>query len=235
VKDDLRVATFMGNAYTKKQDAVLFAKFRAVEWCQSQDKKLAYILGVNDNSETQDVIRTSSSGWPSYYYGMSPYYGHFNSGLGLGFSHMSSNSWEESYVYPRYDVVYECQDVVWGPEIIFREATRDEMKLLVKDFKGGLQIEKILPGSPNRELFDEGDVLVRANNIRIESVSDLLHKFKADKNNLQVSFFREGIKRSAPLRSKNITEQVEKSQREIIKAACRKKELKESHRLCLKP
>src|SRR5680860_693617 len=71
---NIRVVSFKANAYTKTAEAELFAKFRAIEVCKSSGSKLAHILAVLDKTVSKDVIRTTSSGFPSYYYGMSPYY-----------------------------------------------------------------------------------------------------------------------------------------------------------------
>lgn len=230
-KDSLRIASFRANARTKKETAVLFAKFRAIEVCLGQGKKVAHILDVRDNSQVKDVIRTSSTGWPSYYYGMSPYYGRFSSGFGVGFSTMSSNAWEETYVYPRYDVTYRCEDKVYGPELVLREISRDEMKLLVKDLKGGLQIDRILEGSPNNK-FSEGDVLTKVDGRRVESSVELLGAFSEARNVLRVDLLREGEKRSETMRAVEVTAEVEKAQQQIIQAACEEEELRKIHHLC---
>lgn len=222
-----QVVSFKANAYTKEKDAELFAKFRAIEICKESGKKLANIMQVQDLSEQRDVIRTSSSGFPSYYYGMSPFYGRYHSGLGLGFSTMSSNSWEETYTYPEFSVVFTCTDDAFGPELVFRQVSAEDMKLLVKDLKGALQVEDILDGSPNTKVIEVGDVITRANGSRIQSIPQLMKFFMGNKREVDVEIMREGTKRSALLKSVEVSNFLEKSQTEIIQSACKKKEIKE--------
>jgi hypothetical protein len=226
----LRVATFQGNAYTKKADAELFAKFRAIEVCQGENKKLSHLLNVEDLSVSKDVVRSSSAGFPSYYYGMSPFYSRFHSGFGVGFSHMSTNSWQETYTYPNLQVTYHCADQVRGPEIILRKIPREEMKLLVKDLKGGLQVDRILEGSPNIKLIEVGDVLLKGQGQRIEEMADLLFLF--DKHQIvEVDLLREGLRKKILLRSTDVSDQVKRAQEGILSSACGKRELKK-HPLC---
>lgn len=228
VEDGLRIVNFMSNSYTKIEDTMIFAKFRAIELCLGENKKFALILDVVDKTEKKDILRSrGDTYYPSYYYGMSPYYSRYSSfGLYGGFGTTNTETWKETIVTPQIDVLYQCADTAKGPEVIFRDVSAEEMKILVKDLKGGLQVEKILDHSPNKNIVEFGDVLIKANDQRIQKNFEVLKLFNENKK-LKVDIYREGQRKILTLKSHDISASVLKSQEEIIKAACQYKEIKE--------
>lgn len=230
VEEGLRIVNFMSNSYTKIEDTMIFAKFRAIELCRSENKKFALILDVVDKTQKKDILRSrGDTFYPSYYYGMSPYYSRYsNFGLYGGFGTTNTETWSETIVTPAMDVLYQCLDKAYGPEVIFRDVSADEMKILVKDLKGGLQIEKILDHSPNAKIVEYGDVLIKANGVRIQKNFEILKLFNDPQWNktLKVDVYREGRRKDLVLKSQDISESVLKSQKEIIQAACEYKEIK---------
>ncbi len=227
VENDLLAVTFKANSATKKDKAELYAKFRAIESCYEKGKNLTHVLDVMDKSQTKKVTKTDSTG-PSYYYGMSPYYGRYyggwGMGMGVGINTVSSRSWNETYVYPEFEVFYQCRDKVEDSRIFFKQISAENMKLLVKDLKGALQVEKILEDSPNKESLEVGDIILKVNNQRIESVLELYWESKGKNANLDI--FREGVRKKVVLKNKDVSEAVEKTQLEIIRTACQKEEIK---------
>lgn len=229
----LRVTSFKGNAYTNKADADLFAKFRAIEVCDEAEFKLTNILKVSDKTISKDVLRTTGTGFPSYYYGMSPYYSRYNTGISIGYAHTSSSTYAETYQLPEFEVVYECVNKAYGPEIAVREVSAEEMKLLVKDLKGGLQVEKVLGGSANAKSIEVGDVIIRVDGERVDRSLALFRRFTGGKKEVPVEIFREGKRMKKVLRSHEVSEFIEESQKRIVASACSKKEIKERP-ICLK-
>ncbi|HXH76219.1 MAG TPA: PDZ domain-containing protein [Bacteriovoracaceae bacterium] len=224
-ENNLRVGNFTANAYTNKDDAELFAKFRAIEICKESGFKLTHMLDVKDKSVSKDVIRSSGTGFPNYYYGMSPYYNRF-SGFNIGMSSMSSSSWEETYTYPEYTVYFDCVNSAFGPELILRDVTPEEMKLLVKDLKGGLQVEQVMESSPNVKILEEGDVILKVLGQRVQTQAQLLKVFSAERRSVPVEIMREGVRKTVTLKSNDVSEFIAKSQDGIIQNACGKKEIK---------
>lgn len=222
---NVRVTNFKANEFTKKSDAELFSKFRAIEVCHATGKKLTHILDVEDQSQSKEVIRSNMTGFPaSYYYGMSPYYSRF-SGVGFGISTASSTAYQETYVYPDYTVWFDCVDAAFGPEIALREVSPDEMKLLVKDLRGALQVEKVLENSPNAKKIEVGDVILVANGQRIQNTLQFVRLFSPTKREVTVELLREGVRKKVVLKSNDVSEFVQKSQEELLSAACNKKEI----------
>jgi hypothetical protein len=234
IAKNLKVVTFNGNSYTKKKLATKFGKFRALEICTQENYKLAYVLGLFDRTQTKIITRTSSSGYPSYYYGMSPFYNRY-SGVGYGFAYTSvnSNTWDESIQYPYIEVLFNCLNEAYAPLIELREIPAEDMKHLVKDLRGGLQVEKVLEASPNMKKLKTGDVILRANGERVQEVFQLLALFNKNKSHdLEVDLLRDGVLVTGLiLKGANITDDVIKDQQDLVKSVCRKKELKK-HPLC---
>lgn len=225
---ELSVVNFRGNNYTKKSTAELFAKFRAVELCREARKKVADLVGIVDRSENKTVTRTSGGvyGFPSYYYGYSPFYNRY-SGFGFGSSIglMSGSAWNETLTYPNIDVVYRCAEKVYEPEIILREVSAEDMKQLTKDLKGALQVEKFIDGSPNKKL-EQGDFILKVAGERIEKSWQLMAAFDHEHRALPVEIMRDGSRTKMQLESNDVTDKVEKSQQEIINKGCEFKEIK---------
>jgi len=234
INKNLKVVTFNGNSYTKKKLATKFGKFRALEICTQENYKLAYVLGLFDRTQTKIITRTSSSGYPSYYYGMSPFYNRY-SGVGYGFAYTSinSNTWDESIQYPYIEVLFTCLNEAYAPQMELQEIPAEDMKHLVKDLRGGLQVEKIFEKSPNMNKLKNGDIIIRANGERVQEVFQLLTLFNQDKgHDLEVDLLRDGVLiNGLVLKGANITDDVLKDQQDLVKSVCRKKELKK-HLLC---
>lgn len=227
-QEDVRVARFKANTRTKKSKAQSYAEFRAIEYCKINENKHANIIDINDKTVQKEITRTSGSGWgPSYGFGMYPYYSRYSSfGLGVGYSTMSSNSWNETLTFPVIDVFYTCSDKIIRPELIIREISAEQMKLLVKDLKGALQVEKIPEGSPNTGIVEPGDLILKANGKRIEKVYELIKLFTDKDSVVQVQLLREGERLTASLKGKDITEEALKAEKQIITHVCKDKKKK---------
>lgn len=223
------VVVFQGNRFTKRREAEAFARFRSIEICQERGSPLTQILGVEDKSSVKEVTRSSSNvyGFPSYYYGYSPFWNRYSGiGISAGINTVSSESWQETLVYPRYEILFRCTEKVFEPELILREVSAEEMKHLVKDLKGGLQVEKIMGGSPNTSLQPQ-DIILRVGGERITRNWELLASFSEKKSSVAVQILRDGERKTLEMRSREVTEEAQKSQQETINSVCKLEELEE--------
>jgi predicted DNA-binding antitoxin AbrB/MazE fold protein len=224
------MTSFQANSRTKKSTAELFAKFRAVETCHEAGKAHAHLLAVKDRSREKTVTRSDGHvyGFPSYYYGMSPFYGpHYGMGFGMGINMMRTNTWDETYLFPHINVIYQCADSVAEPEVILREVPPQEMNHLVKDLKGALQVERVLEGSPNAGTLKRGDLILKAEGERLEHNHEVLRLFRNGQREVLIEILREGERRRVQLRAADVTEKVSQTQKEIIAAACDNKDTRE--------
>lgn len=230
--DDLRVSIFKGNSYTKKEQAHLYAQFRAIEVCREYENQLANLIFIFDKTVEKEYIRSTGSNWgPSYsyyggypyYYGGYPYRGYSGLGIGIGYNTVDTKSWNEKLSYPIMEVYYTCTDTVIRPQLIFRELTAEQTKHLVKDVKGAIQVENIGKQSPNKNTVELGDIILKANGKRIEKIFELIRLFNKENREVSVLLLREGEKVVSKLKSVDITDEARKNETEIIKSVCSKK------------
>src|SRR5690606_15763852 len=98
------------------------------------------------------------------------YYSRYSTiGFGVNYNTIDTESWNETYNYPVIEVLYRCEDLVFRPKLSFRELNADQMRDLVKDVKGGIQVEEILD-ERNKVSLKVGDIIIRGEGNRIEHV-----------------------------------------------------------------
>ena len=224
--EDLKVTTFKGNSYTKKEQAQLYAQFRAIEVCRESENKLANIIDIFDKTVEKQYVRSTGNSWgPSYsYYGGYPYYSRYSGiGIGVGYNSVDTKSWNEKLIYPMFEVYYTCSDMVVRPQLIFKELSAEQTKHLVKDIKGAIQVERIAETSPNKDSIELGDIVLKANGKRIEKVFELIRLFNKENREVSVLLLREGERVVAKLKSTDFTEEAKKNESEIVNAVCSKK------------
>jgi len=225
LEDHLKIAIFKANSKTKTAQASMFARFRAIEICRSQGDLLSHIMQITDKTQSEKIMRISSSGYPAYYFGMSPYY-HRYSGFGFGFSTMSSQTWSETLTYPNFEVIYRCTQKILEPKLELVEIPSPELRHLVKDLSGAILIQKILPDSPNQKLLRSGDILIKVGGNRIQKIYELLNAFYLKKE-LKVDLLRDGeLKKSVKLIGRDVTDSIKNEEENFLKKACTYDDLK---------
>lgn len=239
-EETINISSFKANSYTKPQMAKAYAEFRAIDNCLQQ-QKIANIFDISDRTIQKTVTRTSGASMgPSYGMGlgMYPYYSRYSSfALGVGWNTVNTDSWNETLIFPIMDIYYTCSDKVFRPQILLKEISAEQMKLLVKDLKGALQVEKILDNSPNQNVIEPGDLILKVNGGRIENIHELIHSFDDKQRSVSVEILREGLRKIVQLNSIDVTPEVQKSEQEIIAQVCKNKKAKnqdelKTHRLC---
>jgi hypothetical protein len=235
-QEKFHIASFKANTYTKKDRAQSYAEFRAIEKC-SEENKHANIIDIFDKTVEKEVIRSTGSSWgPSSYFGMYPYYSRYSSfGIGGGFNSISTDSWKEKLVYPYLEAYYTCANKIFRPQVMFKELDVENMKHLVKDVKGAIQVEKIDEAGPNKQSLELGDIILKANGRRIEKVFELIRLFDTGED-VSVQILREGEKILTKIKAKDVTEEVLKAEKEIIHRVCKNKKKEENlktNKFCL--
>jgi hypothetical protein len=230
--ENMKVASFKGNSYSKKDQVQLYAQFRAITRCVDSEKQHANIIDIFDKTIEREVMRTTGSSWGPAYFGMYPYYSrHSNFGVSAGFNTISADSWNETLVYPVFEVYYTCANSILRPQLIFKELTAEQMKHLVQDVRGAIQIDQIPDTSPNKNTVEVGDIILRAQGKRIEKVYELIRLFSPTLPIVPVQVMRDGQRREASLNSVDITSQVEASEKDIIKRVCKNKDQRRQKKL----
>lgn len=230
--ENLRISTFRGNAYTSRQRAQRYAEFRAIEICRTTSQEHTNILDIFDKTVEKEVTRSSGTSWGPSYFGMYPYYSRYSSfGIGAGFNTISSNSWNETITYPVIEAYFTCENKVFRPDLIFKELKAVQIKHLVKDVKGAIQVEKIPEKSPNKKTVELGDIILKANGLRVEKVYELIQMFGTKNKEVTVQLLREGERKNITLKSKEVTEEVTEAEKKIIKKVCKDKNKEDQEQL----
>lgn len=230
--ENLRIATFRGNAYTSRERAQRYAEFRAIEVCRGTQEEHANILDIFDKTVEKQITRSSGTSWGPSYFGMYPYYSRYSSfGIGAGFNTISSDSWSETIAFPVMEAYFTCENKVYRPDLIFKELPADRIKHLVQDVKGAIQVEKIPEKSPNEKSVELGDIILKANGKRVEKVYQLIHSFGPRDQEVTLQLLREGERKKVTLRSKEVTKEVNEAEKKIISKVCKEKDKEEQKQL----
>jgi hypothetical protein len=237
IDSNLRVAEFQGNAETKKETAELYAKFRAIELCQEMKQPTTHIMLVKDKTYSKEITQTSTTG-PSYYYGASPYYGRYGGygpAYGMSYGGASTVSSNETYTYPLFEVYFECTETPKDGRISLVNLSGSQVEAIVKDLKGAVQVDEVLPDSPNAGKLKKLDIIISANGERVTNVLDVYKATrKVNQQNMKIEFYREGVKKQTVVSFLDVKELVGQAQKEIIKAACNVENIKETNSNCKK-
>lgn len=233
IGNDLRMASFQGNAKTSKENAELYAKFRAIEICHELNRTHTHFLTVKDMSYSKEISQTTTAG-PSYYYGMSPYYGRYGGmGGGMYYGSAGTTTYNETYTYPMFDVYFECTHKPMDARVALTNVTQSQMQSLVKDLKGGVQVDDVLKDSPNAGKILKADIIIKANGERVDKVIEV---YQASRKNMdqpfKVELIRNGVRKTVQVKFKDVSELVAESQKEIIQAACKQDVIKEKSKVC---
>ena len=230
VDSNLKVSTYIGNSATKKETAELYAKFHAIEMCRELNKPLTHILLVRDKTYQKEISQTSTT-YPTYYYGASPYYG--GPAMYTAYSTGYTQTYNESFTYPLFDVYFECTDRPLDAQMAFKPLSQSQVKDFVNDLNGAVQVDAVLPDSPNKGKLMPADIIIKANGARVGDIQEL---FQASREAKQENFFVDFIREGKPMKTKvefaDVSAKVKEAQDEIIKQACKKNELKGKNALC---
>ncbi|WP_408098823.1 CC0125/CC1285 family lipoprotein [Peredibacter sp. HCB2-198] len=239
IDQNLRVSSFQGNSSTKKEKAQLYAKFHAIELCKEMNSPYTHILTIRDTTFDKEVTQTNTYA-PTYYYGVSPYYGRYGAyGAGVSmygaYGPMNTQTTTDVKTIPQFDVYFECVNKAQDARMSFKGLSAADMKNLMKDVKGGVQIEEILPDSPNKKTLQVGDIIIKGNGTRVEKVVELYQSHRnSNAEKFVIEFFRDGKRKTAEVKFLDVTEMVGSAQEEIIKEACKDDSIKGTAALCKK-
>lgn len=236
IDGDLRMVTFQGNSKTSKERAETFAKFRAIEICNEMNSPLTHILVVKDQSFQKEISQASTY-YPTYY-GAAPYYGRYGpygSGVNMYYAPAGTTVYNETYEYPKFDVYFECVTKAMDSRVSFKPLSQSQVSQFSKDMKGGVQVDEVLPDSPNKNVVKSADIILKANDSRVGSIIELYKESrKTGGNNLKLDIVREGKPKVVTAKFIDVTDMIAESQNEIIKEFCKLTKTEEKNKLCKK-
>lgn len=239
------ISRFAGNAYTNQQDAQTYTGFRAVEVCREKGYKVARILGFQNLSTSKTVQKTSNYNYknPTYYSGTANtntnynIYGNtlnsrsntnVNGQVYGGSSYGGSNTWNETYNFPTYDVMYSCENKIYLMGINLDPVKNENIKEFSKDTLDALAVSGFGDNSPNEEVLQLGDIILKVNGRRVVNVKQIGRQLKKAKNKNAVTtlIIREGKKKNVQLTAKDGTEFFLNQNNQVVQASCNVPEIK---------
>lgn len=207
----IRSTEFHANSYTKIEDAHLMAQFRAIEVC---DPKLTYFLETSDLSKVKNITRTSGS-YPFYNTGYYPYRRGWS--VGVGFGTYPSESWQVKQVYPLLKVRYLCGDQFYAPRGEFKSVSASELSHVHKDLMGAIIVVDI----DEKESLEKGDIILKMNNKRVESLGDFYYRFQSTPQS-QLEILRDGKRQTLKVQAQDVTGDIRNYSQEIRNKMCKK-------------
>jgi hypothetical protein len=227
-------SVFVGNIYTGQRDASFYAGLRAHELCFELGFKAAQVNNV-ENLTKQKAIQRSS-----FHTSTSPIFtnGQMNTGLGGGIAFnantvgggqtTSQSSWVETYTYPTFKVSYTCLNNFYVAVLDTEDLDKQETNHFVKDLLGAVQVTGVPKDSPNREVFEVGDIITHVNSKRVFNRASLLSAFESNgvKKKARVNIIRSGANKSLNVILKDYISMFEEDKRVILKNTCHIEEIK---------
>lgn len=246
VKDDLMVARFSGNAYTHKNDAQLFSVFRAIEICKDKGYRVMRMENFEDNSSSQTVQKsyTYNNQQPTYfsgnansntnynYYGGNTLYSNTNTNVNGtmygGDTHSNTQTWNETYHYPKYSTYFTCANEISLARVELKDMSAEDIKDFTIDKLGAAQVVSLADDSPNKEIFQVGDIILKVNNQRILNQQDFVKALNGspNKESIPALVVREGKNHNIKFKAKDFTYMFEQDNLKVITSACTVSEVK---------
>lgn len=172
----IRIATYEWNEESDKYDAeeaFWFSRFRAMEQCHEAGKKYTAFLKTVDQTESETVQRSK---------GNSIYGSH------VGFTHVTTR--EDKILYPKIETYYACGDHFNGIDAKTRYLKAEDVKMIVSDVMGAMQVIEVSEGSP----LQYGDIIIKVNDVRASDITRYYLGLHSTNNTTQVKLklIREG-------------------------------------------
>lgn len=247
------VSRFVGNAYTHKNYVEMFSQFRAVEICKEQGFEYVYPLHQEDVTTSRTTQRTlnyqnqapalitgSANAHTNYnYYGGNTLYSSGNTNLnGIiigGGAQGGSSSWEETHTYPALDFYFSCANnsSYYKIGITSKTLRGEEIKEYTKDKLGGVQVIGIGDDSPNKDLLQVGDIILKVDSNRVLNEIDLAKYVRNARSKTEIPFaiVREGKGKIVIAKTIDRARKLEEAQNQVISTACKVPEI-ESRPVC---
>jgi hypothetical protein len=205
----IMVARFAGNAFTNSNDALALSEFRALEVCYERGFKVARMYGTQNLSAAQTIQRSSSDFSAT---------GNRNYISGNG----NSTTWNQTVHYPTFDTYFSCTNQAYMTKVKLKVISAEDMKPLVKDLMGALQVQDFLDDSPNRDLLQIGDFIIKVEGTRVQNMAAVINAIDRSKNKdgIALGIIRDGKSLTVSVKAVDGTSVLEKETKKLIFKAC---------------
>jgi hypothetical protein len=245
MEDGTIVSRFSANAFTQVDDAGMFARLRAVQYCRKNGFRVVNIFNFFDRTQSQTVTKSSNYNYqtPTQLNGVVNSNGNYSAdGYGNLYSNSTSNfngqitggnsfggsqTWNEIYNYPVFDVHYRCQNKVLFVGIKTEDLNSDQVHKFSKDFLGALNVIDVLATSPNVGILKVGDVILKLNSDRVQNFNDLVKHVQASTQEIPAVIIRGGKIMNLKLKTGDKTAELLLEDERILSWGCTVDEVKD--------
>lgn len=211
VEDNLFVARFLGNAYTNPKNARFYSNCRATEVCNEKELfvRVFNVVDMTTTSQPVQVTRSMAGSTPTYVTGSATgnrVYGTIYRGSQYG----RSTTQTLTYRYPMFDTYFTCVDRALATGVDIESISKDDVSGYVKDLMGALHIRSVLSDSPNRQILQVGDIILRVNNIRVQNPYQYTNAIEGapNTNRIPISLVRDGKQLMIHVTTRDVTKKV---------------------------
>jgi len=230
------ISSFKGNSYTHPELALFFSRFRALEICKELGQDIVINMQTEDLTKKKEVLQSSSYSYqaPVNFLGnVNSTYNAFSKTLNSNYSGtinggsvvQTGSSWVENLFYPVYNTYFTCSNDYYSLDVGTKEFKPEEVRHIVPDLMGAVQV--VETESINLEGLQVGDLILKANNIRIKDFKDLVIIMQESKKKIVLSVIRNGSPKEVTEYLKDKTIEEKQKQEEIRERACLLDELKD--------
>lgn len=205
---------YESNGRLNDQGVQQLARFRAIEKCKSLKFEYAQIFKSEDRGSSNMILRSSTS---TQQFPTSYVRGPNGTSVWGGNSLTSTSTWNETVHRPAALVYYFCTNQSQALRSQFRPLSGQDLKPLVKDLLGGLQVWRAEDSGLKR-----GDVILGVGDSkRIVDEAELYsYLLGENKNSVTFDVLRDGAIRRIHLDLSDIKHDKRQEQNEFAKSTC---------------
>jgi hypothetical protein len=139
-----------------------------------------------------------------------------------------SQSWNDTLTFPTFDSFFSCTHQAYMMKVKMKSVSAEDMRSMVKDLMGAVQVENVMAESPNRGILHTGDFVIKINNERVQNIHQISAVVDAaeNKENLSVSLIRDGQTMTVIAKATDASSMIMEQNRKIISSACIVPEIK---------
>lgn len=197
ISDDMRVARFVGNPHTDRQEIGVLSVFRAIEICRGEKFRIA------------DIYETK---FP-------------NKGGALKSDYRPYTDTQEDptgYAYVPVDAYFACRNEVYLMGMALNPVRPSEVAAHINDGRGGIRVEDFVMFSPNQDQLKVDDLILEINGTRVSNVSEAKAAVAraTDKNRIPAKIISNNKVSTTWLKAASATSQVLTAQDSLVSAVC---------------
>jgi S1-C subfamily serine protease len=110
-----------------------------------------------------------------------------------------------------------------------KAVSAEDLKSLVKDLMGGVQVTGFISMSPNKDVLRVGDIITTIDGQRVQSLSAITIAIDSakDKDHISLRIIRDGASQTVQVKALDVSNEAEGQSQQFITQACTVPEIKQ--------